>query len=108
MDTFIAEEFAGRYGSHPLVLVDVGARGGLSEPWDDAGRHLQVVGFEPDPDEHRALVASAPPGVTYVPKALSDRPGTLRLNVTRAPRCSSVLTPNREFLDAFPESERFD
>lgn len=108
MDVFIGPAFEKLYEEHPLVLVDVGARGGLPPHWRRAERHLHVVGFEADPEEHAELARFAPANVTYIPKALAGAPGRVALNITRAPRCSSVLAPNRSFLDEFPESDRFD
>lgn len=108
MDPFIGPAFEPLFASRPLTLVDVGARGGVQTEWRRADRHLEVIGFEPDPAEHARLNESASPGVRFLNAALTDAPGRVTLNVTRAPGSSSVLEPNRAVLDAYPESERFD
>jgi FkbM family methyltransferase len=110
MDLFIDPRFHETYRRHPLVLVDVGARGGLKSNWIPARPHLQLLGFEPDITEFQRLEkrAAAGPGDTYFNTALHSRPGPITLHVARDGGLSSVFRPNREFLDAFPEASRFD
>ena len=111
MDVFIDPRFADLYRQHPLVLVDVGARGGLKSNWSRAQRHLRLLGFEPDEREFNRLVAStraADSSNAYFNTALHNRRGALRLNVARDRGLSSIFEPNREFLDAFPDASRFD
>ena len=108
---FIDARFDDEYARHPLVLADVGARGGLKLNWASARRHLRVIGFEPDAREYRRLRESAGTGdesALVFPAALHNRPGPVRLNVARDPGLSSIFEPDREFIDAFPEAERFD
>ena len=111
MDLFIDPRFEPQYRDHPLVLVDVGARGGLKNNWAAARRHLRVLGFEPEKREFGQLAgpdASRGAGTTYFDVALHDRRGPLRLNVARDRGLTSIFTPNRAFLDAFPDASRFD
>ena len=56
---FIHPQFEPEYQRRPLVLVDVGARGGLKSNWAAAKRHLRIFGFEPDKQEFERLTASA-------------------------------------------------
>jgi FkbM family methyltransferase len=91
----------------PVTLVDIGARGGPSSNWR-SHPNLFVVGFEPDPNEHRQLEDAAGPNERYLNAALWDRPSNLELNLTKSPGSSSILTPNRAFLDQFPDHERFE
>jgi FkbM family methyltransferase len=111
MDIFIDPRFEPLYRDHPLVLVDVGARGGLKPNWAAARRHLRVLGFEPEKREFGQLTgtdASPAAGTTYFDVALHDTRGPLRLNVARDRGLTSIFTPNREFLDTFPDASRFD
>jgi FkbM family methyltransferase len=111
MNVFIDPLFESRYEAHPLVLVDVGARGGLKKNWAAAASHLRVIGFEPDSREYASLTDPArpvDPSRVFFNVALADRPGTTILHVARDAGLSSVFEPNRPFLDAFPEPERFD
>jgi FkbM family methyltransferase len=92
-----------------LVIVDVGARGGLQPHWRPLAEHLTWVGFEPDarsldalPPENRARHCHV------LPTALSDAKGTATLRLTRDPGDSSLLRPNRTFLEQFDNPSRFD
>jgi FkbM family methyltransferase len=110
MDIFIHPTFDDLYRRHPLVLADVGARGGLKKNWESARRHLQVLGFEPDKREYDRLQAQ-PAGdvrITFFNVALHDRPGRLTLNVARDAGLTSIFEPDRTFLDTFPDAGRFD
>ena len=109
-DVFIHSRFESEYRRHPLVLVDVGARGGLRDNWAAARRNLQVLGFEPDQREFDQLAAKNGMQETtaYFGVALHNRPGPIRLNVARDRGLSSIFVPNRAFIDAFPDATRFD
>ena len=83
MDVFIDSRFDDLYRRHPLVLVDVGARGGLKKNWMPARRHLRVFGFEPDRREFSRLVArrAAQEGATRTSTSRSTT-GAARLTST--------------------------
>jgi len=110
MDIFIDPRFEDLYRSDPLVLVDVGARGGLKKDWQPAARYLQMIGFEPDAREYQALRAR--PQEAGAPLlfgvALHNRSGAVTFQLARDRGLSSVFEPNRAFLDQFPDAGRFD
>ena len=110
MNPFIHPRFETLYERHPLVLVDVGARGGLRSHWSPAQRHLRSIGFEPDKREYQRLVADTRTNerVTFFDKALHNRREQIQLRITRNPALTSIFEPNRAWLDAFPEADRFD
>lgn len=111
MDVFIDPRFEAEYARRPLVLVDVGARGGLKKNWSAAARHLRLLGFEPDATEYRRLAdagQTSSPSRIFLNTALAGRPGPIELHVARDAGLSSVFEPNRPFLDAFPDADRFD
>src|SRR5688572_22082281 len=108
LDVFIAERFRPLYERHPLVLADVGARGGIKSNWLPARRHLRVLGFEPDAAEFERLVASADGTTTFFNTALHNRRGAVPLYVARDRGLTSIYRPNRSFVDAFPQADRFD
>jgi FkbM family methyltransferase len=110
MDIFFGSPLREDYAARPLTLVDVGARGGLQANWRKAARHLRVVAFEPDPNEHARLAHSAPTDGSrvYINAALHRGEAELTLHLTRSAGTSSLLAPNRAFLDRFPEADRFD
>lgn len=59
----------------PLVVIDVGARGGVVAPWAQpgAGPLVRTYGFEPNPADFQALQSTAER--TYYQMAISDSPG---------------------------------
>jgi FkbM family methyltransferase len=86
-----------------LKVIDVGA-----SPIDgpppyqalfDAG-HVELVGFEPDAEQHRRLVALERPNATYLPYAVGDgAPGVL--HVCKSAGMTSLLEPDQEILKHF-------
>jgi FkbM family methyltransferase len=111
MDVFIDAIFDPEYRAHPIVLADVGARGGVKASWAAAAKHLRVIGFEPDPKEYARLAASAADsgGRTVVFRtALHNRQATLPLYIAQDRGLTSIFPPNRSFLDQFPDAARFD
>jgi FkbM family methyltransferase len=91
-------------------LLDIGARGGVQWPWDHVSRELlSLVLVEPDPTEAERLQKElrANEGIV-LQHALWREETTLTLNLNRSPGTSSVYLPNRQFIDQFPEAERYD
>jgi FkbM family methyltransferase len=111
MNVFIDRRFDSVYERYPLVLADIGARGGLKKNWLAARRHLRVLGFEPDKHEFGRLVdrtgGEAHPD-TFFDVALHNRRDRVPLHVARDRGLSSIFEPNRAFLDTFPDAARFD
>ena len=94
-----------------FTFVDIGARGGLPPHWAPHGPVLNVVAFEPDPDEAERLVAlieAAGAQTQVVPSAVWDTAGRKTLHLTRSPGCSSLFPPRVEYLRQFPHVDRFD
>ncbi len=95
-----------------IVLLDVGARGGVQWPWNQLPHDaLSVISVEPDPDEAaqlRAQFAASGGDGKVLSTALWRSDETLSLNLTRSPGASSVFTPARQMLEQFPEAQRFD
>jgi len=98
-------------GDTTVGFIDIGARGGIPAHWNWLASKLHVTLFEPDSAEAEALrVQATSQGrkCTVVEAAVWNTAGTQSLNLTRSGACSSLLKPNRRFLDEFPDSERFD
>lgn len=91
--------------TNPITLVDVGARGGLIQKWAPLKKLIKVIGFEPDEDECRRLNETAKNFEVYLPIALFNKKGKIKLNVTRNPSCCSIFEPNDTLVDRFLEAE---
>ena len=105
---YIEPAFSEYYKKYPLVLVDVGASGGLSFNWQPAKKYLQIIGFEPDKREFANLEKRANNNIKYLNIALYKEKASLDFYLTKKQQTSSIFKPNREFLDKFERSERFN
>jgi FkbM family methyltransferase len=91
-----------------LTLIDIGARGGLQPNWKQARPHLRVIGFEPDPDECARLArANDPRQALYINAALHREAAELTFNLGREGGTSSLLAPNWDYLNRFPDPGRY-
>ena len=102
---FIDPAFEEIYSEHPIVLIDVGAYGGINKRWAKAKRHLRAVAFEPDERAFKALPCDSQ--TTYINTAISDTDGQCKFYLTEMPGCSSIFPPNHEFIGQFPDAGRF-
>jgi FkbM family methyltransferase len=99
-----SKAFREAIASDPLLVVDVGARGRIEEPWASMEEGVvHIVGFEPDEHECRRLNAEARAGEQYVPAALWSSSGEVDVHVADFPGCSSVHPPNFELLERYRE-----
>ena len=100
------------FAKSPVVVGDVGVRGGFDSAWNVFGRQCQLVGFEADPHECARLQAtqaavqtekaSNKPKTLIVEHALWENPGCLKLNITADASASSVFEPNMDFFGRLP------
>jgi FkbM family methyltransferase len=108
-DTGIPTAIADALAESPLVLCDVGARGGPPPRWRPFFECLHWVAVEPDARSRDAFdPATLPRRHTILPTALWSRPGRVPFHLTRDEGDSSVLAPNTAFLRQFARPERFD
>lgn len=93
----------------PLVLLDIGARFGLSPHWTEAVNSglVQAYALEPDESECQRLRALGGP-VRFLPFAVGNEKGRVKFHITRHPGASSVREPNMEVLKEFPVREYFE
>lgn len=83
--------------THPIVLADAGAAGGIHERWLTLGEGLKVLGFEPD---RRAFdVLPKLDNRVWINAALADHEGEAALLVTRHQTNTSLIPPNRPIVD---------
>jgi FkbM family methyltransferase len=95
-----------------IVLLDVGASGGVIPRWSPFRADIAFVGVEPDARSVSALLNS-PESQSFrsyeiVPFGAWNRTGAVSISFTRKPMCSSHFSPNIPFLSRFKEAERFD
>lgn len=67
-----------------------------------------VIGFEPDLRSWKELQTASNESYRVLNTALYREPAELELFLTREPGNSSIYRPNRQLLDEFPDSVRFD
>jgi FkbM family methyltransferase len=82
----------------PIVYFDVGARGGLLEPWKtlESLGYLKVVCFEADPIELENLRSMYPDRI-YVENGLYSLSTELDLYLCQNPYTSSIYEPNQSY-----------
>ena len=88
----------------PLVIVDVGARGGMHQRW--RGLPVRFVGFEPDPAECERL--NKPPEEIYLPYALWSEQTKKTLYLVDSPHGASTFEHNYEFIDHFVQRRFYE
>lgn len=108
MRIYLESTFSDCYRKFPLIYVDVGASGGLAHLWKPAKKHLRIIGFEPDNREFSSLEKGANNHSKYLNTGLYCEKKSLDFYLTKKQQVSSIFKPNRDFLDKFPESDRFD
>ena len=94
--------------NNPLYIVDVGARGGMHSRWDKLNSFYKGILFEPDPKEYKSLKSKGEEHLIVLNSALSDSAGELDFHLCQNSGASSVYWPNINFLNKFPETERFN
>jgi FkbM family methyltransferase len=95
-----------------IVLLDVGASGGVIPRWSPYRANIDFIGVEPDARSVSVLLNSPESKLfrsyEIVPFGAWNRTGAVRISFTRKPMCSSHFAPNIQFLSRFQEVERFD
>lgn len=94
----------------PLGLVDVGAAGDIEPRWKKIETLIDYYGFEPDSRSLENLDETNSNNLsrTIYPYALWEKTEKLSINLCRKEQVSSHFTPNRDFLDKYPDKRRFD
>ena len=93
--------------NNPLWIVDVGASGGIDPRWRNFTSSFKVIMFEPDPREYEILSSNKLENLIVLTCALSDSVKDIDFYLCKKQQVSSAYLPNFDFLDKFPDSERF-
>tara|TARA_B100000035_G_scaffold315221_1_gene334523 strand:+ start:8761 stop:9729 length:969 start_codon:yes stop_codon:yes gene_type:complete len=92
-----------------LNYTDVGAAGGLEKRWEFISFDLNYTGFEPDKRSFELLEDNNQfKSFNILQSALWSEEKEIEIHSCQEPLTSSVYLPNRNFLDKFPNSERFN
>lgn len=95
-------------GGQRICIVDVGAADGLAKRWRPIAPALRVFAFEPDARSDASGDSRLGAEVVVVDRAATAVECEAELYLTRKPRCSSLLPPNRDVVDRFPAADRYD
>jgi FkbM family methyltransferase len=102
MTRHLVEEL-GVFKNDPMVICDVGARGGLEPQWQVFGSQACSIGFEPDVTECDRLQHSCSSAKDRIyPIALGKQRERRLFSVCRHPGGSSFYPADLEFIDRFP------
>jgi len=86
----------------PLILVDIGASGGMQRKWRRHQRHIRPVLFEPNPEEAARLrPALAQSDALVVEHGLAAASGSYTLNVAHWPGCTSLRAADPAVLEGY-------
>lgn len=93
-----------------IVLVDVGASGGLQACWAQRADHILPVLFEPNPVEAETLrrILGNIPGAQVIERGLSAAPGTYTLHLGSYFGCTSLLPADPEVLRGYQIAPLYD
>jgi FkbM family methyltransferase len=91
-----------------LVIVDVGASGGIDPRWSKTTEFYKGILFEPDPREFDVLKKNSDNNLIVINSALSDSNKEIEFHLCKKQEVSSVYPPNFNFLNKFADSERFN
>lgn len=85
----------------PIVIFDIGARGGVNLEWAIFGNQIRVYCFEPDEEECNRLRAGAPSGVQYIASAVGRVSGVATLFEAKLPYSSGLYKTRMEYFGRF-------
>lgn len=93
-----------------LFFMDIGSRGGFQWPWSHISDEITTIMVEPDPIEATNLREKFKNNrnVILIDTPLYSSKTNLHLNILDSPGASSIFRPNYDFLNQFPEVERFN
>ena len=94
--------------NNPLILVDVGASGGVHKRWHHYGVGVKTILFEPDYEEFVKLVSKKSENSLVINSALAEKSKIVDFNICKWQEASSIYTPNQSLLDRYEDSERFN
>ncbi len=106
-DSQLINSFEG--SNNYINLLDIGAAKDIEPRWSGIAKNLNYLGVEPDSRSKSAL-SNKRKCYKYetFDKIIWEEEKNIKFFITKKPTCSSILEPNREFLDKFPNPSRHD
>lgn len=99
-------DLAAALADHPLVAVDIGARGGFEPDLLPLAFAVDGIGFEPEPAAFAALQNSGPwRSLRYLPVAISGTDGPRTLHITRDNQSTTLLEPDPAAIAEFDKPQ---
>ena len=95
----------GVFRYEPVVIIDVGARGGFNTEWKVFADQIRLYCFEADEAECRRLASEAPAYVTYVPWALAGKSGAAKLYESKLAASTSLYQTRMDYFGRFLNRE---
>ena len=89
------------FAKDPLVIIDVGGRGGVNTEWSVFGNQAKIYCFEPDEAECRRLNETSPGNVIYIPTALGAQTGPATLYEARLNFSSGLYETRMDYFKRF-------
>ncbi len=89
----------GAFRNEPVVVIDLGARGGSNKEWEVFGDQIRLFCFEPDEVECARLEKQAPRHTTYIPWAIGGRPGRAKFYEAKLAASTGLYPTNMEYFD---------
>ena len=91
-----------------ITLLDIGSAGGIERRWEPIKGELCYFGVEPDQRSSKKLINRCDfKKYEIFQSVIWSEKKEICFNLCNKPEVSSVFKPNRQFLDLFPDKERF-
>jgi FkbM family methyltransferase len=94
--------------NNQLIIVDIGASGGIDTRWKNLTSSFKCILFEPDPRAYSILKENSDSNLIVLNSALSDSNKKVEFHLCKKQEVSSIFPPNFDFLNKFPNTERFE
>ena len=92
-----------------ITLLDIGSAGGISPRWAPITKSLNYIGIEPDQRSSEKLSKGFDfKDYQIINSIIWSQKEDIHFNLCNKPEVSSVLKPNRQFLNLFPDPKRFE
>ena len=91
-----------------ITLLDIGAAGGIEPRWEKISQQISYIGFEPDDRLQVTEPTSKFRKYKLIPCAVGRIESEVKFYITAGPGKSSIYLPNTQFIQRFPNPERFN